>query len=141
MAEYKECESCPGYCCITNSPTYTTPLTNDDINKIAAYLKIPLDRFMREFVVLTRGQKIYDGAPDAIAHLKTLGSCPFLRSGLCGINDVKPLACVEAKPVQFGNVTCEMWYKQLAGLPQQEVKIIVTHAPTATACVSMGGKE
>jgi Fe-S-cluster containining protein len=115
MAEYKECESCPGYCCISNSELHT-PLTNADIIRIAKYLKVPLERFVRDYVVLTLGRIIYNSAPGAIAHFKTLGPCPFLSSGLCAINEVKPQACSDAKPIHIDNrVSCAEWYKSRLG--------------------------
>ena len=132
--EYKECKKCPGYCCISDD-TLRTPLTNDDINRIAAHLKIPFDRFMREFVVSTRGKMQYDNAPNAIAHIKTLGPCPFLRSGLCVINKVKPQMCKDAKPVHINDtVSCAEWHKNRLG-GATKIKDVVIHAPTANASV------
>jgi Fe-S-cluster containining protein len=117
--EYKECERCFGYCCISSPSHRYTALTEVDIRAIAKHLRIPLERFREEYVVETPEALMYDHAPFARAHIKRLPSspCPFLRSGLCGINSVKPEICRNAKPVPLmGDVTCAMWNKVRAGV-------------------------
>jgi Fe-S-cluster containining protein len=114
--QFKECESCPGYCCIGSKETPAVPLTNDDINRIAEYFKMPIDKFVNDFVALSHGRIRYGGASiDAIGHIKFAGACMFLRQGLCGIQDVKPYACRAQKPNSFGDVTCRMWHKMRLG--------------------------
>ena len=113
--EYEECESCPGYCCISTN-TIHTPLTDDDILRIAKHLKVPLNEFVDRFVVRTNKVR-YAYAPNAHAHFKTNSACPFLRQGLCGINSVKPQACREEKPMQLSDtISCAAWHKARVGL-------------------------
>ena len=108
---------------------------------IAKYLKIPLDSFIRDFVVLTRGRTRYTDSvghdfTNAIGHIKSIGPCPFHRSGLCAINDVKPQACAEAKPVHIDpRISCADWFKTRWGgaTKATTIKEIVIHAPTANA--------
>ena len=116
-----------------------TPLTDSDITRIAKYLQIPLDRFLNDFVVITRGRMRYDNTPNAIGHMRTTAACPFLRQGLCGINAVKPQACREEKPTALSDtISCSDWHKMRVGwlcsLPQ-EPKEVVIYAPTANAGV------
>lgn len=93
-----------------------TPLTDADIVRIAKHLKIPINRFIQYFVVLTHGACHYEHAPSAMAHIKTDGPCPFLRQGLCGINDVKPKACSEEVPMPLDDkISCAEWHKSRIG--------------------------
>jgi Fe-S-cluster containining protein len=115
--EFKECKSCPGWCCVRNDLLFT-PLTAEDIERIAAYFNIPLDKFIASFVVLNKGRRTrhYRSAPDAVGHLKYSGPCHFLRQGLCGINSVKPKACREMKPRRLKGITCAEWSRMQVGL-------------------------
>jgi Fe-S-cluster containining protein len=100
--------------------TLTTPLTLDDIARIAKHLRTSIEDFVKNFVVVTP-KLIYENAPAAKAHFKTAGPCPFLRQGLCGINSVKPQACRDEVPTSFGEfgefseVTCATWHKARIG--------------------------
>ena len=114
--EYRECVGCPGYCCMTNS-TLSNPLTLDDIARMANYLHIPIDRFVQIFIRVTNGG--YEDAPDAVAHFKQKGVCPFLRQGSCGINKVKPQACRDEKPMPVSSglntISCADWHRVRLG--------------------------
>ena len=113
--EYKECESCFGYCCISTADIHT-PLTESDVRRISKHLCVPLDRFIADYVVMTRGRVHYHNAPDATAHIRSAGPCPFLRLGLCAINDVKPKACREEVPMGLNNtISCADWHKARLG--------------------------
>lgn len=98
-----------------SSGTLSTPLTLDDIARIAKHLRITIEDFIQYFVVATP-RMIYENAPAAKARFKTEGPCPFLRQGLCGIHSVKPQACREERPVALcEGVTCAMWHKARIG--------------------------
>ena len=97
-----------------SSSILSTPLTYDDIARIANHLKTPIESFVQNFVVATQ-QTIYDGSPNAQAHFKTDGPCPFLRQGLCSINKVKPQACREQKLVHIGEIPCSEWHRVRLG--------------------------
>lgn len=116
--DYKECEQCPGYCCMYND-AICTPLTLVDIQRISKHLKIQIENFVKMFVSVTRGVCKYEGVPNAMGHFKThYRACPFLRQGLCGIHSVKPKACSEAKPYPLGDIPCAEWHKvHLGWLP------------------------
>ena len=111
--EYRECERCPGYCCMSNG-TLSTPLTIEDIARIANHLRIPIEDFVHNFVKVTP-RAFYTNVPNAQACFKTTGPCPFLRGGLCGVNKVKPEACRDEKPMPFGEITCAEWHKARVG--------------------------
>ena len=113
--EYKECKKCPGYCCMMNDGL-RTPVTDEDIVRIADYLQIPIDNFVRDFIVRTHGRLHYENAPTAMAHIRALRVCPFLRQGLCGINSVKPKACQAEKPASLvPSLNCAEWHKLRLG--------------------------
>jgi len=101
-----------------SSSIISTPLTYDDITRIANHLRIPVDEFIQNFVVETQ-RTVYENAPNAQAHFKTEGPCPFLRQGLCGINKVKPQACRNEKPVALSDTfSCAEWHRlRLGWLP------------------------
>jgi Fe-S-cluster containining protein len=113
--EFKECQSCPGYCCVSNS-VVSTPLTEEDIIRISKYFKTPIDIFRQNFVVYTKRKIGYASAPDAVAHIRSRSACPFLRQGLCGINHVKPKACREMKPLHLKGISCADWHRMRVGL-------------------------
>jgi Fe-S-cluster containining protein len=132
-----ECDKCPGYCCISKGNLHT-PLTREDIVRIANHLQIPVSDFITRFMTLTNGNVRYIDAPLAIAHFKL--TCPFLRQGVCGVNNVKPQACrdLPVMPTVDG-VTCSMWYKARLGLnlvtKDNEDKEEITIRPTTAEVV------
>jgi hypothetical protein len=97
------------FCCITSESHPVTPLTDDDVIRIAKELEIPIYRFREEFVATTHA-----GRP--IQHIKRLiGPCPFFTCGLCGIHDVKPIACKNRRPLKIQDgITCQMWERMRA---------------------------
>ena len=98
-----------------SSSILSTPLTYDDIARIANHLSVPIGSFVQNFVVATQ-QTIYDGSPNAQAHFKTEGPCPFLRQGLCGINKVKPQACRNEVPIALSDtLSCAEWHRLRLG--------------------------
>jgi Fe-S-cluster containining protein len=116
MTEFNECKTCFGYCCIGDA-THYTPLTREDVTRIANYFRIPRQRFIDTYVVLTHGKIKYELSPTASAHLRFNRPCMFLRQGLCGIHSVKPEACSAAKPrPTAGDVTCKMWNQMRSGI-------------------------
>lgn len=108
-----------------------TPLTDEDILRIAKHLHISRDHFIANFVVQTNGRMNYAGAPNARAHIKSAAACPFLRQGLCGINSVKPKACQEEKPVPLdARIPCAEWHKARIGWLTEEKEGEINIFPT-----------
>lgn len=115
MTCYNECERCAGYCCISGEGL-RTPLTPDDIIRIAHHLRMPTGDFIDSFVALTKGRMQYGGNPQAVGHFKQIGPCPFLRQGSCGIQSVKPQSCCDAKLIRIDSrVSCAEWHKARRG--------------------------
>jgi Fe-S-cluster containining protein len=94
-----------------------TPVTQTDIEHIAKYFKIPIEKFTQEFITLSHGKIFYEDSPDAVGQIRGSVCCPFLRQGRCGINSVKPKACKEYVPQNFdnGRISCADWHKARLG--------------------------
>ena len=100
----RECDGCFGYCCIRDHFSYIH-ITEGDIPKIANYLSISEADFRRDYLT-------YEGTPRYNAlRLKGTGSCTFFRSGLCGIQKVKPMVCRLTQPETHDGVACQAWNK------------------------------
>ena len=84
-----ECRKC-GNCCSYGSGF----VLEHEIPRIAAFLKIPKEKFMREFLEET---EIFNTKLFKIRSMKKQGSpygpCMFLDNSLCRIQPVKPLHC------------------------------------------------
>ena len=76
-----ECQVC-GTCCLGEGGIY---LQKKEIEAITEYLRLPRDRFLKEYCLEKNG-KIY-------IHVKTDGFCHFAREGKCLIHPVKPTPC------------------------------------------------
>jgi Fe-S-cluster containining protein len=116
VTEYKICNACSGYCCML-SEGLGTPVTTLDIERIAKYFGIPVEKFRNEFIKLSKGRISYEDTPDAVGQIRGQICCPFLRQGRCGINSVKPKACKEyvPTPLDNGRISCADWHKARLG--------------------------
>jgi Fe-S-cluster containining protein len=85
----ERCNRC-GKCCTFGSGFVLEP----ELAKIAAYLRIPKEKFVNDFLEETEifHTKVFKFRPfkkkDA-----AYGPCVFLEKGVCRIHDVKPLHC------------------------------------------------
>lgn len=116
--EFKECEGCPAYCCYHHF-TVATPLTDEDIHRIAKHVNMPVEQFVEEYVTLNnRVRRVsYEDAPGAVGHFKRdTPVCVFLKDSRCEINSVKPRACKDMRPKHIGNgVACSDWFRVRVG--------------------------
>lgn len=125
--EYKECQTCPGYCCYYTD-TLGTPLLESDITRMAAHLQLSRDYFILTYVTPLKGTVIrYRDAPDAVGKIKgtkTTNSrssvCPFLHISACLIHNVKPKYCGDMRPLHIGKgITCREWHRVRAGVVEK----------------------
>lgn len=79
-----ECTGC-GKCC-TGSPGYVW-VTEEEINAIAAYLKLPVDKFKRMYT------RVKDGQNALTEKRAPYYDCIFLHDKKCTIYPVRPKQC------------------------------------------------
>lgn len=123
MTEFKECEDCFGYCCAAFS---FTPLTKEDIARLADFFDLSVETFRERFV---KPDTAYDTAylrqldkahgEDRPFELKFGGKpCIFWTMGQCGVHEVKPSACANYCPSEhYDNdekLSCPAYHKRLA---------------------------
>jgi len=77
-----ECQSGCTKCCEQQGFVY---LTESDLERLAAYLKMSPARFEKRYVYRTKNQRRLR-VPRAV-------QCPFLKSDGCSVHPAKPLQC------------------------------------------------
>lgn len=58
-----------------------------------------------------------------LAEARTRGGCPFQRANLCGIHDIKPVAC----RVYFCDMSAQAWQHDLAERMHERVRALHVH--------------
>ena len=107
MVEYEECQNCAGWCCLA----YIFPcgLSDEDIERIAAHLEIPLAEFKEIYVVT---------AKSGLRFWRQSRPCVFWTLGQCGIHAVKPQGCASFPPYGKGlnkiKRNCARYFKKEA---------------------------
>ena len=103
MVEYEECQNCAGWCCLA----YIFPcgLSDEDIERIAAHLEIPLAEFKEIYVVT---------AKSGLRFWRQSRPCTFWTSGQCGIHSVKPQGCAGFPPLGKIKRDCADYFKKEA---------------------------
>ena len=77
-----ECQTGCTRCCDQQGFVY---LTEDDITRLAAHLKMPASDFEAKFVFRTRNLRRLKVPRHA--------QCSFLQDGKCSVHEVKPMQC------------------------------------------------
>ena len=107
MTEYDECQNCFGWCCVSFG--IICEIKKDDITRIADYLDIREDTFIKNYLtepVLHGGRTFRYTQP-----------CYFWKHGRCSIHPVKPRGCAKWEPLKSTD-GCSEYHKQASQKPQ-----------------------
>lgn len=97
-----ECTGC-GKCC-TGSPGYVW-VCEEDIQKMAEYLQIPIDLFRRKYLRQKNGRY-------SLVEMKSKGyDCIFLKDNKCSVYPVRPIQCRTYPWWQANLSSKEAWEK------------------------------
>lgn len=105
------CKICTGLCC---QMFYAALLTEKDVVRLAAFLKIKPSTFKRKYCEyespIERFARTIDGDPHEERILLPLQPCVFLsKQNQCKVYDARPRACHDFKP---GCAVCRRFRKE-----------------------------
>ena len=78
-----KCTGC-GKCCTGASASVN--LSRSDLDRLAAFKRIPAGRFVRIYTRLAKGRRVLTNRPGS-------GDCVFLENNACSVYEARPIQC------------------------------------------------